>query len=229
MDPLKQRIVLLGPPASGKGTQADRLSKEFGIPHVSTGVLLRSECARGTPLGREADEWTSKGLLVPDDLAVRIVATWMQEHGTSFLFDGFPRTVGQAEHLDQALKQMQAPLELVILLELSDQDIRHRILERLSCLKCGATFSSSLHAHIEGGPCPNCGAPLVRRKDDTEEALVQRLKVYRELTLPVVSYYEKSAPELLHRVNAGEGSDAIFGQLSAMVVGKQGRGILKEG
>jgi len=222
VDPLKQRIVLLGPPASGKGTQADRLSKEFGIPHVSTGALLRSECARGTSLGREADEWTSKGLLVPDDLAVRIVATWMQEHGTNFLFDGFPRTVGQAEHLDQALKRMKAPLELVVLLELSDQDIRHRILERLSCLNCGATFSSSLHAQIEGGPCPKCGAPLVRRKDDTEEALVQRLKVYRELTLPVVSYYEKTAPELLHRVNAGEGSDAIFGQLSAMVGGNQG-------
>ncbi|MFZ4387749.1 MAG: adenylate kinase family protein, partial [Chthoniobacterales bacterium] len=99
MDPLKQRIVLLGPPASGKGTQADRLSKTFGIPHVSTGALLRSECARETVLGREADEWTSKGLLVPDELAVRIIATWMQEHGAVFLFDGFPRTVGQAEHL----------------------------------------------------------------------------------------------------------------------------------
>ena len=220
MDPLKQRIVLLGPPASGKGTQADRLSRTFGIPHVSTGALLRSECARGTALGREADEWTSKGLLVPDELAVRIVATWMKEHGATFLFDGFPRTVGQAEHLDRALEDLKAPLELVVLLELPDQEIRRRILERLSCLSCGATFSSSLHGHVEGSACPNCGAPLVRRKDDTEEALVQRLEVYSQLTLPVVSYYEKTAPGLLHRVDAGEGSDAIFAKLSVLVEGR---------
>ena len=113
-------------------------------------------------------------------------------------------------------------LVLVLLVEHSYQEIRLCILELLSCLNCGATFSPSLHVQIKGGPCPKCGAPLVRRKDDTEEALVQRLNVYRELTLPVVSYYEKTAPEQLHRVNAGEGSDAIFGQLSAMVGGNQG-------
>lgn len=220
---MNQRIVLLGPPASGKGTQADRLSKAFEIPHVSTGALLRSECARGTVLGREADKWTSKGLLVPDELAVRIVATWMKEHGATFLFDGFPRTVGQAEHLDRALEQIKKPLELVVLLELPDQTIRHRILERLSCLVCGATFSSSLHGHVEGSACPNCGSPLVRRKDDTEEALVQRLEVYRELTLPVVSYYEKTSPAILHRIDAGEASNAIFAQLSGLVEDKKMR------
>jgi len=220
VDPLKQRIVLLGPPASGKGTQADRLSKTFGIPHVSTGALLRSECARETVLGREADEWTSKGLLVPDELAVRIVATWMQEHGAVFLFDGFPRTVGQAEHLDRALDHLKAPLELVVLLELPEQEIRRRILERLSCLACGATFSSSLHGYIQGSACPNCGAPLVRRNDDTEAALAQRLEVYNQLTLPVVSYYEKTAPRILYRVDAAQGSDAIFAKIAVLVENK---------
>jgi len=219
VNPVNQRIVLLGPPASGKGTQADRLAESFGIPHVSTGALLRSECDRGTPLGKEADAWTSKGLLVPDELAVRIVANWMESNGPRFLFDGFPRTVGQAEHLDKALDFLGSPLDLVILLELSEDAIRRRILERISCLKCGATFSTSLHAHAEGDPCPRCGAPLVRRNDDNAEALDQRLDVYRKLTLPVVGYYEKISPGILHRIEAGEGSDEIFGKLSALVAG----------
>jgi len=217
---MKQRIVLLGPPASGKGTQADRLSEAYGIPHVSTGALLRSECARGTALGKEADAWTRQGLLVPDELAVRIVAAWMVEHGPSFLFDGFPRTTGQAEHLDASLAALGAPLELIVLLRLEDDEIRRRMLGRLSCLGCGATCSTSLHDLHEGDPCPRCGSKLVRRADDTEEALEQRLKVYRELTLPVVGYYERTAPQLLHRIDAGEGSDAIFSKLSALVEGK---------
>lgn len=219
MNPLKQRIVLLGPPASGKGTQADRLSGSFGIPHVSTGALLRAECARGTVLGREADAWTSKGLLVPDELAVRIVTAWMKENGPRFLFDGFPRTIGQARHLDKALGELDAPLDLIILLELSDSQIRSRIMERLSCLNCGATFSSSLHGHKTGDPCPRCGNPLVRRNDDTAEAIEERLRVYRESTLPVVGYYETTTPSVFHRIDAGEGSDTIFRKLSLLVAG----------
>ena len=224
MNPVNQRIVLLGPPASGKGTQADRLSDLFAIPHVSTGALLRSECERGTPLGREADAATSKGLLVSDELAVRIVANWMQEHGPRFLFDGFPRTVGQAAHLEVALTALKAPLDLVILLELSDEAIRRRILERISCLKCGATYSTSLHAHAEGDPCPRCGTALVRRNDDTAEALEQRLTVYRELTLPVAGYYENTVPGIIHRIDASKGSDEIFSKLSALVAGGNDEG-----
>jgi len=219
MNPLKQRIVLLGPPASGKGTQADRLSSTFGIPHVSTGALLRAECARGTDLGQEANTWTSKGLLVPDELAVRIVAAWMKANGPRFLFDGFPRTVGQAAHLDKALSELAAPLDLIILLELPDEEIRRRILERLSCLKCGATFSTSMHGQKEGDPCPRCGSPLVRRNDDNAEAIEERLRVYRESTLPVVGYYDKLAPLIFHRIDAGEGSNAIFEKLSVLVQG----------
>lgn len=224
MNPVYQRIVLLGPPASGKGTQADRLSESFGISHVSTGALLRSECERGTALGKEADAWTSKGLLVPDELAVRIVANWMKEHGPCFLFDGFPRTVGQVEHLDKALASLNAPLQLVILLDLSEATIRERILARISCLKCGATYSASLHGIAVGEPCPRCGAPLVRRNDDTAEALDQRLEVYRDQTLPVVGYYEKNFPQILHRIDAGEGSDVIFEKLSALIGDKKDEG-----
>lgn len=214
---MRRRIVLLGPPASGKGTQADRLSASFGIPHVSTGALLRAECAKGTPLGHEADEWTRKGALVPDELAVRIVASWMKEHGPSFLLDGFPRTLGQAEHLDEALESQSIPLDLIILLELSEAEIRRRILERISCLGCGATFSSSLHGVSEGDPCPRCGAALVRRKDDSEEAIGERLRVYRDSTYPVVGHYLETAPSIFHRIDAAEGSDMIFAKISALV------------
>jgi len=224
VNPVNQRIVLLGPPASGKGTQADLLAGCFHIPHVSTGELLRSECSRGTPLGKEADGWTSKGLLVPDELAVRIVTAWMKENGTRFIFDGFPRTVGQAEYLDSSLAELRARLDLIVLLELPDEMIRRRILERISCLRCGATFSTSLHDNQEGAPCPRCRALLVRRNDDSEEALDQRLKVYRDLTLPVVGYYERTAPRILQRIDAGEGSDQIFAKLLALVADKKDEG-----
>jgi len=159
-------------------------------------------------------------LLVPDELAVRIVAAWMKGNGPRFLFDGFPRTVGQAEHLDKELAKIAAPLDLIILLELPDEEIRKRILERLSCLKCGATFSDALHGHKEGDPCPKCGSPLVRRNDDTAEAIEERLRVYRESTLPVVGYYEKLVPSIFHRIDAGEGSDEIFQKLSVLVQGR---------
>jgi adenylate kinase len=216
----KQRILLLGPPASGKGTQADRLARAFGIPHVSTGALLRSECARGTALGLEADSWTSRGLLVPDELAVRIITAWMAGNGPRFLFDGFPRTTGQAEHLDKALDEARTPLDLVIFLDLSDEEIARRILDRLTCARCGTTFGGSLHGLKIGDVCPACGGELIRRNDDTEEALAERLRVYRESTLPVVTHYRNSAPGIFHRIDAGEGSDTIFKKLSGLVRGE---------
>lgn len=222
MNVCKQRILLLGPPASGKGTQADRLSKFFDIPHVSTGALLRSECARGTPLGREADSWTSRGLLVPDELAVRLITVWMGEHGPRFLLDGFPRTTGQAEHLDAALAKAAAPLDLVIVLDLSEEEIRRRILDRLTCSRCGATYGGSLHGLRTGDACTSCGGELIRRNDDTEEALAERLRVYREATLPVVTHYREKFPEIFHRVDAGKGSNEIFGKLAALVSAEQG-------
>lgn len=217
---MRQRILLLGPPASGKGTQAERLSKEFGIPHVSTGALLRAECARGTDLGREADSWTRRGLLVPDELAVRIITVWMAEHGPRFLFDGFPRTTGQAEHLDAALARASAPLDLVIFLDLSGEEIRRRILDRLTCARCGSTYGGSLHGFRAGDACPGCGGELVRRNDDTEEALAERMRVYREATLPVVAHYREKFPGIFRRLDAGEGSDAIFAELSRLMKSK---------
>ncbi len=215
---MKQRIVLLGPPASGKGTQAECLVTAFGLPHVSTGDLLRSACAQGTLLGQEADVWTRRGLLVPDELAMRIMTTWIAAHGTRFIFDGFPRTIGQAENLDAVLGTLKAPLDLMVLLELDDQEIFRRIKARLSCLQCGATFSTSLHGCSLGGRCPHCGAVLVHRNDDNTEALEQRLRIYQEQTFPIIGYYEKKSPRLLHRIDAGKGSNEVFKKISNLIM-----------
>lgn len=210
--------MLLGPPASGKGTQAERIASEFCIPHVSTGALLRLECARGTDLGHQADTWTRRGLLVPDELAIRIITAWIAENGTKFLFDGFPRSVGQATHLDEALAGLAAPLDLLIVLELEEEEIRRRISLRLSCLKCGATFSASVNGCKIGDACSRCGDSLVRRMDDQPEALERRLEVYREVTFPVIDYYERSARHLLHHVDAGVGSDEVFSMISTLIL-----------
>ncbi len=214
---MKQRIVLLGPPASGKGTQAELLVSSFGIPHVSTGALLRVECANGTSVGKEADRWTSQGLLVPDELAIRLITIWIAEHGTKFLFDGFPRTVAQAESLDTALAALRAPLDLVIVLELGEEEICRRIASRLSCLHCGATFSCMLNSLKVGDMCLRCGEKLLRRTDDQPAAVEKRLESYRELTFPVIGYYERTAPELIHRVDASMESDAVFSEICELI------------
>ena len=214
---MKQRIVLLGPPASGKGTQAELLVSKFGIPHVSTGALLRAECASGTDLGKEADQWTRQGKLVPDKLAIRLITTWIADHGTRFLFDGFPRSTAQAAHLDTALATRCAPLDLVIVLELGEEEICRRIASRLSCLKCGATYSCEFTSLKSGDPCARCGEKLVRRTDDQPVALEQRLASYRELTFPVIGYYERTAPALIHRVEATGTSDAVFSSICNLV------------
>jgi len=204
---LKNRIVLLGPPASGKGTQASLLGAVFGIPHVSTGAIVREERAKGTLIGLEADSYTSRGLLFPDELAIRIVDQWLGTH-SRFIFDGFPRTVGQAIALDALLEQKSLGLQTVYLLELPDEEVRVRMLGRLTCSKCGAVFSENFHKISVEDPCPKCEGVLARRTDDTLEALDQRLAQYHEFTQPICDYYEKAG--LLKKVDVRFGRDAVF-------------------
>ncbi len=204
---MKNRIVLLGPPASGKGTQASLLGAVFGIPHVSTGAIVREERAKGTLIGLEADSYTSRGLLFPDELAIRIVDQWLGTH-SRFIFDGFPRTVGQAIALDALLEQKSLGLQTVYLLELPDEEVRVRMLGRLTCSKCGAVFSENFHKISVEDPCPKCEGVLARRTDDTLEALDQRLAQYHEFTQPICDYYEKAG--LLKKVDVRFGRDAVF-------------------
>ena len=187
---MKNRIVLLGPPASGKGTQAALLSATFGIPATSTGAMLREEKARGSRLGVEAERWTIQGKLFPDELALRVVWKWL-ENRRRFILDGFPRTLGQAESFDEGLEERNMPLDVVYFLNLSDELVRERMTSRLTCSRCASVFNEKFHDVTTDTPCPRCGGDLVRRNDDTDEALDHRLAQYREHTLPVAHHYRE--------------------------------------
>jgi adenylate kinase len=207
---MKNRIVLLGPPASGKGTQAALLAATFGIPAASTGAILRDEKARGSEIGLEADRWTSQGKLFPDELALRVVWKWVDGR-KRFILDGFPRTVGQAESFDTGLDDRQLPLDAVYFLNLSEDLVRERMTSRLTCSECGSVFNEKFHNVTAETPCPKCGGQLARRNDDTLEALDSRLAQYRELTLPVVDHYREKG--LLKEVDVTPGRDAVFNHL----------------
>ncbi len=204
---MKNRIVLLGPPASGKGTQAALLGTVFGIPHVSTGEIVRSERAKGTAIGLEADSYASKGLLFPDELALRFVGQWLGTH-SRFVFDGFPRTIGQATALNSLLESKSLDIQTVYLLELPDSEVRSRMLGRLTCSVCGAVFNETFHKISASDPCPKCDGVLARRRDDTLEALDHRLAQYHEFTKPITDYYE--AAGILRKVDVRFGRDSVF-------------------
>ena len=207
---MKNRIVLLGPPASGKGTQAALLSATFGIPAASTGAILREEKARGSAIGAEAERWTREGKLFPDELALRVVWKWL-DNRRRFILDGFPRTLGQAQSFDDGLEERSLPLDVVYFLNLSDELARERMTSRLTCLQCGSVFNEKFHDVTIDTPCPRCGGELARRDDDTDDALDRRLAQFREHTLPVAHHYREKG--LLKEVDATDGRDAVFTRL----------------
>ena len=209
----RPRIVLLGPPASGKGTVATDLSAALGVPHVSTGQVFRQAMRKGGPVGESARKFIDKGQLVPDEIAVEVVRMWLDEHSRDegFIFDGFPRTVPQAEAFDRLLGQRGTPISVAILLELSEPEIIERILGRLSCPKCGAQFHATRMPPKQEGICDRCGGKLVKRADDTEATVLERLQVYRQLTLGVVDYYERTG--VLRRVSGSGMKDRAFADI----------------
>jgi adenylate kinase len=207
---MRNRVVLLGPPASGKGTQAALLSATFGIPAASTGAMLREEKARGSEIGAEAERWTIQGSLFPDELALRVVWKWLDSR-RRFILDGFPRTLGQAESFDHSLEERRLPLDVVYFLKLSDQLVRERMTSRLTCSNCASVFNEKFHNVAIDTPCPKCGGELTRRCDDTNEALERRLAQFREHTLPVAHHYRGKG--LLKEVDVTAGRDAVFNYL----------------
>lgn len=211
------RIVLLGPPASGKGTAAMALSAALGMPHVSTGQMFREAIRKGGPLGAKAQQFIDKGQLVPDEITMEVVRLWLDEHGRGggFIFDGFPRTRAQAEAFDRVLQERGAPITVAILLELDEPDILERVLGRLSCENCGALYHRTLVPPRREGVCDRCDRQLTRRADDTEETVRKRLDVYRELTLDVVHHYERSG--LLHRVDGHRPKEEVFAEILRIV------------
>ena len=211
------RIVLLGAPGSGKGTAAEELSELLGVPHVSTGQMFREAVRKGGPIGSSAKQFIDSGQLVPDEITIEIVRLWLDEHagGRGFIFDGFPRTLPQAQAFDRLLAERTMPITMAILLEVSEDEIVERILGRLSCEKCGALYHVTRMRPQREGVCDKCGGKLVRRADDTESTIRERMRVYQEQTLGVIEYYEKSG--VLKRVDGSGLKDKAFAAIVELV------------
>lgn len=188
------RTILLGPPGAGKGTQAERMIEKYGIPHISTGDIFRENIKNGTELGKKAQEYMNKGELVPDDLVCEIAFDRLKKDDckNGFLLDGFPRTVYQAEKLDEFLAQNGQELSKVIDLEVTDEELMKRITGRRVCKDCGATFHVVNFPPAVPGKCDKCGGILIQRADDNEETARNRIEVYNRETKPLIDYYEKS-------------------------------------
>jgi adenylate kinase len=213
---VKRRIVLLGPPASGKGTEAELIQQRFGIPATSTGAILRAEARNGAPVGVEAAKIISTGSLAPDEMVLQLVATWLDKIDGTFLFDGFPRTVRQAEQFEVLLCERRQALDLAILLELPEPVIQVRMLRRLTCSNCGKVISIGRHVREANNPCPNCGGKLEARDDDNVGALARRMHEYREKTVPVTDFYDRRG--ILARVDASRAGESIFKDVSELII-----------
>ncbi len=211
--------MLLGAPGSGKGTQAEMITRQFGIPVTSPGAILRRERDLGTPLGLETAETLQHGELVSDKIIVQLIEDWLRLHGSSgFVFDGFPRTLPQAESLEAILKRLHTALDLAIWLEVSEQTVRDRISGRLQCGGCGFTTSSSSAKFAERPVCPYCDGRLERRTDDDVGILQTRLQEFHNKTEPLASFYQKMS--ILHRIDGNRERDAVFADISRLIEAK---------
>ena len=213
---MKSRIVLLGAPGSGKGTQAEMITRHFAIAVTSPGTILRRERDLGTPLGIKADEISKQGGLVPDEIIVQLIEDWLALHGRDgFVFDGFPRTVKQGERLNEILQKRQTALDLAIWLEVSERTVRHRIAGRLQCRRCGFTTSLTSAGFADRPICPYCDGPLIRREDDDASVLETRLAEFKTKTEPLLSFYEKD--DALHRIDGNRDRENVFSDISALI------------
>jgi len=187
------KIIMLGAPGAGKGTQAKMIADKYGIPHISTGDIFRANIKNGTELGKKAKTYMDQGLLVPDELVVDLVADRIVKEDCvkGFVLDGFPRTIPQAEALDVALTKLGAKIDYAINVEVPDENIVTRMSGRRACVACGATYHLvHIPTKVEG-ICDRCGAELILRDDDKPETVMKRLAVYHEQTQPLIDYYTK--------------------------------------
>lgn len=217
------RVILLGPPGAGKGTQAKMLTEKYGVPQISTGDILRAAVAAGSRLGKEAKGYMDRGALVPDEVVIGIVRDRLTEPDCQggYLLDGFPRTVAQAEALTGMLRELGAPLPTVVSLEVDEEEVVRRLAGRRTCQACGEPFHVEFHPPRREGICDKCGGTLIQREDDKEETIRRRLQVYREQTEPLISYYEKQG--LLKTVNGlGETGD-VFARIASKLEGRAGQ------
>jgi len=207
------RLVIFGAPGAGKGTQAKRLSERLGVPHISTGDMLRENIEQGTELGRAAKTYMDRGELVPDDIINDMVKMRIGESDCvrGFILDGYPRTVPQAEALARMLHEMGTGLDAVLDLEVPDEEIVKRLSGRRVCKRCGASYHVIFNPPKQPSVCDVCGGELYQRSDDTEEAVLNRIAVYKRKTKPLLDYYAKQG--LLKSVDGTGTIDEIFRRL----------------
>ena len=204
------KIIMLGAPGAGKGTQAKQIADKYSIPHISTGDIFRANIKNGTELGKKAKQYMDQGALVPDELTCDLVMDRIQQDDckNGFVLDGFPRTIPQAEALDAALGKINEKMDYAIDVDVPDENIVNRMSGRRACLNCGATYHlTSIPPKVEG-ICDRCGSEIVLREDDKPETVQKRLKVYHEQTQPLIDYYKNQG--ILKSVDGTQPMDEVF-------------------
>ncbi len=204
------KLVLLGAPGAGKGTQAKKLIEKFGIPQISTGDLLRAAVAEGTELGKEAKSYMDKGELVPDSVVLGMMEERLSQDDckNGYILDGFPRNTAQAEELDKMLDSLGMPLDAALSVEVPTEDLMKRLTGRRTCRECGQMYNIYFQPPAEEGKCDKCGGELFQRDDDKEETITKRLEVYQEQTAPLIDYYREKG--ILKTVTGTGDIDEIF-------------------
>ena len=204
------KIIMLGAPGAGKGTQAKMIAEKCGIPHISTGDIFRANIKNGTELGAKAKEYMDKGLLVPDELVCDLVVDRIQQADCEkgYILDGFPRTIPQAEALENALNAIEQKLDYAIDIDVPDENIINRMSGRRACVGCGATYHVLFNPTKVEGKCDVCGESLILRDDDTPETVKKRLDVYHTQTQPLIDFYTER--KVLVEVDGTQSMDKVF-------------------
>ena len=204
------KIIMLGAPGAGKGTQAKRIAEKYGSPHISTGDIFRANIKQGTELGKKAKTYMDQGLLVPDELTVDLVIDRIQQDDAKngYILDGFPRNIPQAQCLDEALAKLNEKIDYAINVEVPDENIVNRMGGRRACVGCGATYHVEFNPTKTEGVCDICGEKLILRDDDKPETVKKRLNVYHEQTQPLIEYYGSAG--VLREVDGTVDMDDVF-------------------
>lgn len=211
------RLILLGPPGVGKGTQAQLLSKKYSIPQISTGDILRAAIKEQTPLGKSVERILKEGKLIDDRTALALLKERMQNQDCNggFLLDGVPRTIGQAEELEKMLREMKQKLDAVLNIAVKEESIIKRLSGRRMCSKCSAVYNLSQNPPKKKGVCDSCSGTLIQREDDKPETIHKRMETYRTQTEPLIAYYKKK--KLLKNIDGEQSIEKVFADIIAVL------------